>query len=198
MIKLLLISLLFFNSTIGSEWQLRKNDSGIEIYTRRFNGSSFEEFRGVTIINSCSLPDVLTILLDVKNYDRLYPDCVYPKTFKQYGKFYDIHYIQTKGPFMVKDRDCVYEQKTEIDKNGKHARVSLKPLPDYIAENEDMVRIRRGSGFWELEENNNNYVKVIFQFHGDPGGQIPSWIANVFVASFPFNTLNNLRIRLNK
>jgi len=86
----------------------------------------------------------------------------------------------------------VYEQKTVVDKDGKHAIVSLNPLPDFIAEDKNFVRIRKGSGFWELNEDDDN-VKVTYQFHGEPGGEIPAWLANSFVVSQPFKTLENLR-----
>jgi hypothetical protein len=191
----LIIGIFFLHPAIDADWQLKKEKSGIKIYTRSFEGSSFEEFKGLTVIPGLTLTKVLEVILDVKNYDRLFPDCMNPKILKQAGKWYDIHYIQTKGPFPVKDRDSVFEQRTEIDKNGKHARVTLIPLPDYIAENKDMVRVRNGSGFWELEEDNNGNVKVTYQFHGEPGGNIPSWLANSFVVTHPFQTLMNLKNR---
>jgi hypothetical protein len=56
-----------------------------------------------------------------------------------------------------------------------------------------MVRVRKGSGFWELEEDSIGNVKVIYQFHGEPGGEIPSWLANTFVVTHPFKVLENLK-----
>ena len=196
MTKFLLLIILFVNSFSDSEWQLKKEKNGIEIYTRSFEGSSFDEFKGITRIEKSSLKEVLAVILDVKNYAELFPDCMNPKVLKQEGEYYDIHYIQTKGPFPVKDRDSVFEQKTEFSKNGKHARVTLFPLPDYVAGKKDMVRVREGSGFWELEEDDNSNVKVIYQFHGEPGGDIPAWLANSFVETHPYQTLKNLRNRL--
>jgi hypothetical protein len=195
---LLLITLFLFSSANGTDWVLKKEKSGIKVYTRSFEGSSFDEFKGETLIPNVSLSKVLEVILDVKNYGSLFPDCMNPKILKQDGQFYDIHYIQTKGPFPVKDRDCIYEQKTEIDKDGKHAVVRLNPLPDYFAETKEMVRIRKGSGFWELEEDNIKNVKVIYQFHGEPGGDIPSWLANSFVETHPYKTMINLKSRLGK
>jgi hypothetical protein len=195
---LLLITLFLFSSANGTDWVLKKDKSGIKVYTRSFEGSSFDEFKGETLIPNVSLSKVLEVILDVKNYGSLFPDCMNPKILKQDGQFYDIHYIQTKGPFPVKDRDCIYEQKTEIDKDGKHAVVRLNPLPDYFAETKEMVRIRKGSGFWELEEDNIKNVKVIYQFHGEPGGDIPSWLANSFVETHPYKTMINLKSRLGK
>jgi len=150
----------------------------------------------VTVVPGFTLQEVLDVILDVKNYNRLFPDCMNPKILKQEGKWYDIHYIQTKGAFPVKDRDGVFEQRTVFDQNGKHARVTLQSVPDYIAENKDMVRIRKGSGFWELEEEDTKHVKVVYQFHAEPGGEIPSWLANSFVVTHPYQTLKNLKSRL--
>ena len=194
--KFLLLILLFIIPFPESDWNLKKDKDGIKIYTRSIEGSSFDEFRGITTIENSSLEEVLSVIFDVKNYESLFPDCMNPKVLKQDGKYYDIHYIQVKAPWPVKNRDTVYEQKAVVDENGKHAFVSLKPLPDVIAEDKDFVRIREGSGFWELDEDEGNNVKVTYQFHGEPGGDIPAWLANSFVVTQPFQTLVNLKNRL--
>lgn len=198
MLLTFLLTLFALHPAVDSGWNLKKDKSGIEIYTRTVEGSSFNEFKGVTIIKNTTLHEVLDVILDVKNYGNLYPDCLNPRILKQEGKWFDIHYIQTKGPFPVKDRDSVFEQKTVVDKEGKHALISIIPLPDYIPEKKEMVRVRKGSGYWELEEDLNGDVKVVYQFHGDPGGDIPSWLANAFVVTHPYKVLTNLTNRVKK
>lgn len=195
--KILILVLLAVGFFQQPEWQLKKEKNGISIYTRSVAGSAFDEFKGVITFENSSLEEVLAVISDIKNYTTLYPDCMNPKILKQEGKHNFIHYSQTKGPLTIKDRDCIMEQKTVIDKEGKHAKISLKPLPGYIPENKDMVRVRYGGGFWEIEENKSN-VKVIYQFHGEPGGDIPAWLANSFVETQPYQTLLNLRNRLKK
>lgn len=195
--KILILVLLAVGFFQEPEWQLKKEKNGISIYTRSVAGSAFDEFKGVITFENSSLEEVLAVISDIKNYTTLYPDCMNPKILKQEGKHNFIHYSQTKGPLTIKDRDCIMEQKTVIDKEGKHAKISLKPLPGYIPENKDMVRVRYGGGFWEIEENKSN-VKVIYQFHGEPGGDIPAWLANSFVETQPYQTLLNLRNRLKK
>ena len=195
--KILILVLLAVGFFQQPEWQLKKEKNGISIYTRSVAGSAFDEFKGVITFENSSLEEVLAVISDIKNYTTLYPDCMNPKILKQEGKHNFIHYSQTKGPLTIKDRDCIMEQKTVIDKEGKHAKISLKPLPGYIPENKDKVRVRYGGGFWEIEENKSN-VKVIYQFHGEPGGDIPAWLANSFVETQPYQTLLNLRNRLKK
>jgi hypothetical protein len=196
-IQFLLITVYSLCGAYLSDWELKKSAAGIDIYTRSIEGSTFDEFKGVTVLADVTLNQVLDVILDVEHYDDLFPDCINPRILKKQGKWYDIHYIQTKGPFPVKDRDSVFEQVTVVDQDGKHARIVLKPLPDYIAENEDLVRVRKGSGFWDLKQDDHKNVTVTYQFHGEPGGDVPSWLANRFVVSHPFETLKNLKSLLN-
>jgi hypothetical protein len=197
MLNLLFLTVLVsFSYFLESEWNLKKEKDGIIVYTRSVEGSSFEEFKAITTIEHSSLSDVLEILMDVNHYESLYPKIVNTKLLKVDGKYYDIHYFQIEAPWPLKNRDSVYEQKAVVDKDGKHALVTLKPLPDYIPENEDLVRIRKGSGFWDLTEDSNNKVTIIYQFHSEPGGEIPSWLANSFVVDYPFETLTNLKNRI--
>jgi hypothetical protein len=194
--KYMFLILILVNPFPEPEWNLKKDKDGIKIYIRDVEGSSFDEFMAITTIEESTLNEVLTVILDVKNYESLFPDCMNPKVLKQDGEYYSIVYTQTKGPFAVKDRDSVFEQKNQIGNNGKYAKISLMSMPGYFAENKDFVRIRKGSGFWELEEDDNKNVKVIYQFHGEPGGEIPAWVANSFVVGQPFETLKNLKNRV--
>jgi hypothetical protein len=34
---------------------------------------------------------------------------------------------------------------------------------------------------------------VIFQYHADPAGKIPAWLANSFVEDYPYKTMQNLK-----
>lgn len=192
----LFLILLFINPFPDLDWNLKKDKDGIKIYTRSVQGSSIEEYKAITTIEKYSLSDVLKVISDVENYESLFPDCMNPKVLKQDGEYYSVVYTQTKGPFPVKDRDSVFEQKTQIGNNGKYAKISLIAMPGYFAEDKKFVRIRKGSGFWELTEDDNENVKVIYQFHGEPGGEIPAWLANSFVVRHPFETLKNLKNRV--
>ena len=126
----ILIFVLFATLGFNTDWQLKKEKHGIEIYTRSVEGSSFHEFKAITIIENTSVTQVLDVIFDVDNYETLYADCINPRILKKEGQYYDIHYIQTKGPLTVKDRDGIYEQTAELKDDGKYAIVYIKPLPD--------------------------------------------------------------------
>ena len=41
-----------------------------------------------------------------------------------------------------------------------------------------------------------NKMEVTFSMQVDPGGSIPSWLANMFIDGVPFHTLLNLKNRI--
>jgi hypothetical protein len=98
----------------------------------------------------------------------------------------------------VADRDAIYEATTSFAKNGKYAQVKLTPHAEYKEVKENFVRVKNGTGYWELEEIAPNTIHVVYQFHADPGGEIPAWIANTVIVINPLKSLESLRDKVKK
>ena len=179
---------------VSTDWKLRREESGVKIYTRNIAVSPFEEFRGVVTISNTSLTKVLDVITDVKNYPVNFPNCSGAEVLEQKGKYNDIHYIIIKAPWPVTDRDAIYEASTTFSQNGKHAFMKLSPLGHYRQENKGFIRVHNGSGFWDLEEIAPGLIQVVYQFHADPAGEIPAWLANSVIVSNPLKTLESLRL----
>ncbi|NPA37080.1 MAG: START domain-containing protein [Chlorobi bacterium] len=179
-----------------SDWELKKDEDGIKVYVRSVDGSSFKEYKGVTTIKNVSLNDVLDVIFDVENYDKLFPDVSGQKMINNIDKYHNIHYVVVHTPWPVADRDNVTELEAKIAEDGKSADISIKTRPELVEVKKGLVRIPEGKGHWKLTVNPDNSVTVVYQYHGNPGGSIPSWLANSFVVSHPFETLENLHKRL--
>lgn len=177
----------------ATDWRLRRDEAGVRIYTRKVDGSPYEEFRAVMTIPNTTLTGVLDVIMDVKNYPRNFPNCADAKVLVQKSKYDDIHYLIIDAPWPVTNRDAIYEASTTFTRNGKHAVVKLVPRGDYIQENKNLVRVHNGLGFWELDEISPGTVQVVYQLHADPAGEIPGWIANSVIVINPLKTLENLR-----
>lgn len=200
MFKLLALGILLATNLslyAESDWELKKDKDGIKVYTRDVEGSSFKEFKGVTVIDNVTITQVLDVIFDVKNYDKLFPDLSGQKVIEQKGKYHNIHYSVLHTPWPVSDRDDVNEMDTKISDDGNSAFVSVNVRKGLVDEKKGLVRISEGKGFWKLTKEGNG-VKVVYQYHGNPGGSIPAWLANSFVVSHPFETLENLHKRLKR
>lgn len=194
-IRILLVSFAFvhLNSSVDTDWKLRREEAGVKIYTRSVEGSPFEEFKGIVTISSTTLTKVLDVITDVKNYPNNFPNCSSAQVLEQKGKYSDIHYLTINAPWPVADRDAIYEAATSFSENGKRAQIKLTPLGDYKAELKNYIRVHNGSGFWDLEEVAPGTIQVVYQFHADPAGEIPAWIANTVIVYNPLKTLESLR-----
>ncbi|MCX6221384.1 MAG: hypothetical protein NTZ69_10380 [Bacteroidia bacterium] len=185
--------LLTINTGVTTDWKLRREESGVKIFTRNVAGSPFEEFRGMVTISNTSLTRVLDVIMDVKNYPVNFPNCSGAEVLEQKGKYSDIHYITIPTPWPVTHRDAIYEANTTFSENGKRARIKLTPRGDYKQENKGYIRVYNGSGFWDLDEIAPGTIQVVYQFHADPAGEIPAWLANSVIVSNPLKTLESLR-----
>ena len=199
--KLFLTAALFaafsLNLWADSGWELKKDEDGIKVYVKNVDGSSFKAYKGVTTIKNTTIDDVLNVIFDVDDYDKLFPDVSGQKIVKNIDKFHNIHYVVIHTPWPVSDRDNVSEIKANFSDDGKSVHVDITSLNDYIPAEKNLVRAD-GKGFWEIEETPEGNVKVTYQYHGSPGGSVPAWLANSFVVSHPLETLKNLHKRLDK
>ncbi len=57
------------------------------------------------------------------------------------------------------------------------------------------MRVTQVDGFWKFTPKGAGQIEVTYQVHTEPGGDVPSWLANKFVVDAPFNTLKALKER---
>ena len=70
---------------------------------------------------------------------------------------------------------------------------SLKGVPDYIPEVQGEIRVPELAGLWKLSPRGDGRTEGIYEMRGEPGGSVPSWLANSFVVDAPLETLRTLR-----
>jgi hypothetical protein len=176
----------------AEEWKLAKDQDGIQVYLATVPGSDFKAYRGVTIIHA----DVRTISAlqeDVGGACTWIYECKEQKLLKRQGNESWTHsYFNT--PWPVTARDSVMHVTTEQAADGSLMR-RLEAVPAYLPEEKGYVRVTKADGFWRLLPKGDGQVEVTYQLQSEPGGSVPSWVANKFVIDAPFNTLKGLRER---
>ena len=172
-----------------TDWDLRKDKDGIQVYTRSIEGSKLEEFKGIAKIDA-SVDQLVSVLKDVNGFKDWIPDCELAKLYSLEGDV-QVHYIEMDAPFPVSNRDSYYQ--FTYSRQGKNVKVHIEALPRYGPEKDGLVRIPYVKGFWLLESIGPNTTKLTYQVHASPGGSIPAWLANSFVVNNPFDTIENLR-----
>ena len=99
----ILILLPLFSLGNSGEWKLKKNENGIEVYTRYAENSPLKEVRVVTVVQS-SLAAIVALLLDVKNYPHWIYACSEASTLNVTNDHDEYHYQVTHLPWPLSNR----------------------------------------------------------------------------------------------
>ncbi|MGV8916627.1 MAG: START domain-containing protein [Pseudomonas sp.] len=174
----------------ADDWQVAKDEAGIKVSLSEVAGSQYKAYRGVTTIKA-SVAKLRGLLEDASGSCAWIHECKSQKLLKQDGAK-SWTYSQFNTPWPVTPRDSVMMVTTEEGADGSLTR-KLQGQPTYIPEVKGFVRVAQVEGFWKFVPKGTNQTEVTYQVHTEPGGSVPSWLANKFVVEAPFNTLKGLK-----
>lgn len=177
-------------ATGAEDWKLVKDEDGIQVYLTTVPGSAYKAYRGVTTIKA-SLERLRSLQDDAIVSCRWIFQCRTQRILKSEGA-QSWMYSQFNTPWLVSARDSVLHVTTSVSADGAVTR-QIQALPDYLPKQDDLVRVSRVDGYWLLQPKSDGVVEVIYQAHTEPGGSVPSWLANSFVVDAPFETLKAYR-----
>lgn len=184
------LSLLASGLAYAEDWKLAKDEGGIKIYLSEIQGSKYKAYRGVTTINA----DVATLRAlqdDVQGSCKWIHACAEQSLLKhEEGESWV--YTRFDMPWPVEARDSILHVVSEQGADGSLTR-KLDGQPQYLPLDKDHTRVASLQGFWRFVPLGDGKVEVTYQVHTEPGGSVPSWLANSFVVDAPFNTLSGLR-----
>jgi hypothetical protein len=185
---LLFLVVLAPHAAADGNWETRVDTDGVTVETRDIEGSSYKAFRASIIVQAT--PDqVLERLQDVASYPDWFPDTVEARQVPNDSGL-RANYVRTGAPWPVKDRDAVYTQRVERSKRAITIHVGV--APELVPTVKDAVRVRQASGRWHLLAVDAG-TEVEWRFHLEPGGKVPSSLANTRVVDTPRRALLALR-----
>ncbi|WP_286976542.1 START domain-containing protein [Pseudomonas sp.] len=174
----------------AEQWNLVKDEDGIKVYLSEVAGSPYKAYRGVTQIKA-EMPKLLALQNDAVGSCKWIHECKSQKLLKQEGDVYWV-YSQFNTPWPVTPRDSVMKVTSKKASDGTVTR-SMQGAPNDLPPTDGMVRVSKVDGSWTFTPKASGVVEVVYQVHTEPGGSVPSWLANKFVVEAPFNTLKAYR-----
>ncbi|MDD2092180.1 START domain-containing protein [Pseudomonas guariconensis] len=178
----------------AENWQVAKDEDGIKVSLSEVPGSKYKAYRGVTLIKA-PLAKVKALQEDTVGACKWIHECESQKLLKQDGA-QSWTYTRFNTPWPVTPRDSILHVTTTEEADGSLVR-KLEEDPKYLPEEKGYVRVAQVQGFWKLVPKGDS-TEVTYQVHTEPGGSVPSWLANKFVVDAPFNTLKGLREKAEK
>ena len=187
-------SVLLATSVQAEEWKVAKNEDGIKVSLSEVAGSDYKAYQGVALMKT-SMAKLRALQEDVPGACAWIHECKLQKLLKHVGD-QSWTYSQFNTPWPVTPRDSVLHITTVEGADGSLTR-KLEGVPKYMPEEKGFVRVVKVEGFWKFVPKGDQ-VEVTYQVHTEPGGSVPSMVANKFVVDAPFNTLKALKERAEK
>ena len=177
--------------TDGNEWKLRKDKNDIKVYTRTHTDTGIVECKIETTVKT-EISKLVKTINNVENYPAWMNKCESASVFNKINDSLRIDYIITAVPWPMKDRDIVLEYRT-VSNNNEHYEATINAITELIPEKENIVRVKEAKGSWVFNKIDKNTVEITYQYYGDPGRNIPSWLINMFIVNGPYETVLNLK-----
>ena len=188
---ILSILIFCFSNTFGQgKWELKKDEDGIQVFTRKAAKGNIKELRVLCELDATKA-QLISTLENIEDYNSWVYSNKKSTILKMVTQQNIIYYTQSHLPWPIRDRDLVVE--LNITPTTDVLNVQAKSLPDYLPKNADYIRVPYSLAMWKVTQAPDNKLKVDYTFSIDPGGNIPSWIVNATLTIGPYNSFVKLR-----
>lgn len=187
-----ILTIILFGLSVTSysqDWQLKKDKEGIKCFTKPVQGSQMKAIKAETEFH-CSLETCVSVLRDIPNLIELFPDCERVEKVMQTDKN-QIHYLHLNAPWPVADRDATFQLDYDYISEKDRVVVTATTVVGKYPEQKGVVRLTDGGGTWEFTRIDDEHTKLLYHYHGNPGGSIPAWLANSVAEENPFRLIQN-------
>ncbi len=174
-----------------SEWQLSREGSGIKVYTRKEGNAAFKSVK-VECNFTGSIDKLIAILKTVDGNKKWVYNTKQTHTVKNISGNEFIYYAETSLPWPLRNRDVVINMLFDNDSLHKTLTVKATGVQGHVDQQEGIVRIPYFNGLWQVAATGDTHISIHYILSVDPGGSIPAWAYNKFVAKGPYKTFLNL------
>lgn len=182
-------------ATGDGDWEFIDEEDGIHTW-RKVLSEHRAAFRGQTYMRG-TIDDVLAPILDWKHHTEWMYGVTESTKLAQLSPTRVLVYVRVKGIWPVWDRDAISESELHWAPDHKHLAIyghsvpsTLRSVPARVVR---MPLLKGTMKMWQVEPRR---VKVLYDIEADLGGRIPQWIAKIATKQIPYQTLFNLRKRV--
>ena len=175
-------------------WTLRKDKDGIRVYTEKRENSVVRAVKAECEVTA-TLSQIAALLSDVPRHHEWVYGIRSARLMQRTSQAEFIYYSEVSAPWPCSNRDFVVDTRMVQSAPGV-LDIDSRTQPDLLPANPGIVRVKYSVSHWVLTMLGNNRVKVEYTIEFDPGGMVPPWVVNMFIADGPYKTFKNMRDQL--
>ena len=195
---LLILLVTPFNGISQENWELVKDDDQIQVYlNKNTKKERLTHVRASSVIKA-SLNDCYELLKKVDKYKTWMHGVEEIKIVKKYSPDKFTYYMLTDFPWPAKDRDVIIKTQIHYNKNKGIVYTVSKNVRNLIQKKEDIKRIKDMNASWKFKEIQPNKIKIIYEGRILSSVKLPNWLKKHVSYIGPFNTIQNIREKINR
>lgn len=194
-----LFALVFAANTVSAQtdWKLNTDKEGIKVYTSLMPGSKIKAIRVESTMDATP-SQLVAMVMDIKNSPQWVYHTKSAVLIKQVSPSELYYYSEVNLPWPVANRDFVAHLVVTQDPDTKIVTIAGPAVAGMVPEKKGVVRIDHSNGKWTITPTGNGQINVEYSIFVDPGGDLPSWLVNMFATQGPLEIFRNLRLQLQK
>jgi hypothetical protein len=197
MSRCILIAILAYSAPgFSADWELKKDESGIQVYTSSVDGYPYKAIRSVVHLEATRLSSVVSLIRNSNDCPEWSDSCASSTIIEWVSELENYVHTITDLPWPANDRDLVSHVIWHQDPETLVVTMQGNATRGKLEENEGIVRLTEAQVNWELTALENGSVKVVLEAHINPTSPLPSWITNMLLVDSPYNSMKGLRQRV--
>jgi hypothetical protein len=186
----LVLSVLVNSSTSWAEdWKLEKHKNNVSIYSKQTD-SGYKEILVKTIVEA-NPHSLIALLDDVAFSSQWIHNCIEVEILEEISPTERLVQSFFAAPWPIKDRDMVTISAITATDNA--VQVKITDRGDTTPHHSRYVRMQNMHGLWEANAIENGTSEITYTGGGNPGGNLPTFIANRELITSMYNTFLNLQ-----
>jgi hypothetical protein len=184
----ILSALLNSNTSWANDWKLEKQKNSVSIYSKQTDSGYKKIFVKTTVEAN---PHALVALLDdVAFTSQWIHNCIEVKLLKEVSPTERLVNSFFNAPWPVKNRDMVTFSTTTYSDNA--VQIQISDRGNTTPTHSEYVRMQNMHGLWEANTLENGKSEITYTGGGNPGGNLPIFIANRELITSMYKTFQNL------
>lgn len=193
---IVLVSFFLFSFyTVTDNWEFRKEQNGIKVYSTRVEGYKYEKCKAIADVDA-PLSKLFDYVKDPMNYKN-FSDKIEKLELIKRTDTKVLYYMKVDLPWPIYNRDGVYEL-TVKSKTASEAIILIKARPDLLPEQEGYIRIKMADSYYKLTDKGANKSHLHFEQHTDPNGAVPAWLINHYLEDGPIGNITVIKNSVEK
>jgi hypothetical protein len=199
--RLLILPLLWLcagrPATAQKNWELKKDQDGIRVYSRPDDSSRCNDLKVETTLPA-KLSSLAALVLDTDNYPNWVFSTGKTAVLKKTGPAELYFYDLINSPWPASDRDLIVRLHLLQDSLTRVLSIKAEEMANYIPEKKGIVRVPLSIERWTVTPLPGDKIRISYELRLDPGAAVPGWLINMFSTKGPFETFTRLRDQLKR